>query len=240
MLLVLVLGAMLWALSQPRWLLNLATLVQPGALFFTQPTQPLIALTIDDAPTPHTTDQLLSVLQKHQVKATFFIITDQVPGLETTLQHILDQGHEIGNHMTTDEASIRLSPQVFETKLRQADQVLRPYSPLQWLRPGVGWYNATMVNIAHKHHYQLVLGSVFPYDTHIPSAWFAQTFILRKAQPGDIIVLHDGLGRGERTAQVLDRVLPVLKQRGFQFVTLSDLTCGLACGMVRSNHSTSQ
>ena len=68
----------------------------------------------------------------------------------------------------------------------------------------------------------VALGSVFPYDTHIPSAWFARHHIEVTIRHGAIIVLHDGQDRGQRTAEVLQRLLPTLKAKGYQVVTLSE------------------
>jgi peptidoglycan/xylan/chitin deacetylase (PgdA/CDA1 family) len=82
-----------------------------------------------------------------------------------------------------------------------------------------------MVAIAKTHGYRMALGSVFPYDTHIPSACFARHHIEINVRPGAIIVLHDGRDRGQRTAEVLQRLLPSLRARGYQVVTLSELVC---------------
>ena len=87
----------------------------------------------------------------------------------------------------------------------------------------MGFYNTGMVEVAERHGYQLVLGSTFPYDTHIHSSRFASEFILRTVQPGDIIVLHDGEERGLRTAKTLATVLPELQKRGYKVTTLSEL-----------------
>jgi len=66
-------------------------------------------------------------------------------------------------------------------------------------------------------------GSVYPYDAHIPSPAFASAYILSNSRAGAVVVLHEGGTRGPRTVRTLDWVLPVLKARGFRFVTLSDL-----------------
>jgi len=272
-------------LSQPSWVFSVATRLQPGALYRVEPAitadaakspSKVIALTIDDGPSPATGD-ILAVLDRYGVKATFFTISEYVPSHEQLFRQTIAAGHEIGNHLTTDEPSIRLSPEDFETDLLAAEETLLPYfltnekqslkvSPsaqassaqvsstqassiqssstqasLQWLRPGMGFYNAQMVKTAERHGYQLVLGSVFPYDTHLPSSRFASAFILRTVQPGDIIVLHDGegiedgcsvgggggrlrCGRGQRTAQTLERILPVLQSQGYTITTVSELT----------------
>ncbi|MEM9908766.1 MAG: chitin deacetylase family protein [Cyanobacteria bacterium P01_D01_bin.44] len=214
-------ATVLW---QPRWLLSLAGQVQPGAVYFVETNQPQVALTIDDGPHDSTTKAILSVLDQNEAKATFFMIGNYVPGHEAVLERITAAGHELGNHMSADEASVRLPSAEFETDLLATEKTLSPYGPLQWLRPGMGWYNAAMVATAQRHGYRLALGSVFPYDTHLPWASFASWFILTKVKPGDVIVLHDGdHNRGDRTVKVLEQILPALKDQGLEVVTLSEL-----------------
>jgi peptidoglycan/xylan/chitin deacetylase (PgdA/CDA1 family) len=80
-----------------------------------------------------------------------------------------------------------------------------------------------MITIMRRNGYRCALGSVYPYDAIVPSAGFATSFILRNAGPGAIVILHDGGQRGRRSVEVLRNVLPTLRRRGFQVVTLSEL-----------------
>ncbi len=216
-------------LSQPRWLFALADRLFPGALYAVPRSAKLpkaIALTIDDGPSPATAD-ILAVLDRYGAKATFFNISGNLPGHESTVQQAVQSGHELGNHLTADEPSIRLGADVFEADLLAAEAALLFYLPqgatMKWLRPGMGFYSAQMVEIARRHGYRLVLGSTFPYDTHLPSSRFASEFILRTVRSGDIVVLHDGEERGRRTPRTLEIILPELHKRGYQVVTLSEL-----------------
>lgn len=212
-------------LSQPQWMFQLISQIRPGALFFVNTEEPVIALTIDDGPQAGTTEAILQVLELHGVHATFFMLSNELTGNETVIQELIAKGHELGNHMTTDESSIRLSPTAFETKFLKADQTLSAYDNISWFRPGMGWYNSRMLRFIHSHNYQLVLGSLFPYDTHLPSIQLTEQFVLHNLDPGDILVLHDGpKNRGKRTVQLLDQILPKIKQRGYRVITLTELT----------------
>lgn len=208
---------------QPRWLLLLVTKIAPGVVYYADLEEPIIALTIDDGVNPVFTPQILELLDRYQVHATFFLISSTVPGNESIVSSIVSSGHEIGNHFTEDEPSIKLSSTEFESSLVEAEKILAQFSPLKWLRPGGGWYNSTMIDIAHQHNYRVALGSIFPYDTHIPFSWFASWQILTNARPGSIIVLHDGEERGERTLSTLNNILPQLKRKGYRIVTLTEL-----------------
>src|SRR5262249_58811912 len=74
-----------------------------------------------------------------------------------------------------------------------------------------------------RHNYRCALCSVYPYDPHHAWTRFSTAFVLRNARPGSVIVLHDGGARGQRTAAVLEAVLPALARRGLGVVTLSEL-----------------
>jgi peptidoglycan/xylan/chitin deacetylase (PgdA/CDA1 family) len=126
--------------------------------------------------------------------------------------------------MTRDEPSIRLTTEEFEHDLLQADRVLSKFTEVRWFRPGSGWYNDEMLEVARKHGYECALGSVYPFDPQIGSAWLSENYVLWKVKPGDVIVLHDYLVRGKRTVRILETLLPALKSRGYRFVTLTELS----------------
>lgn len=208
---------------QPRWMLRLISEIFPGPVYFVETNAPIAALTIDDGPDPLTTPKILEVLFRHRAKATFFLISGQVPGNEAIISAIVEQGHELGNHLTRNETSIKLTAAGFEAALLEADTVLSRFAEVRWVRPGSGWYNSEMIKIIHSHNYRCALGSVFPYDVQIPWSWFTTHHLLLNIHPGAILILHDTGLLGERTASVLDTVLPELHRRGYRIVSLSEL-----------------
>ncbi|ASC70985.1 Chitooligosaccharide deacetylase [Halomicronema hongdechloris C2206] len=220
---LLVLAAGTLVLAQPRPLLRLIQALSPGVLFFVETSQPLVALTIDDGPDGETTPDILAVLARYQVTATFFLISSRVPGQGAVVTAMVAQGHELGNHLTEDRPSITLSRAEFTAALTAAHDCLAAFAAPRWLRPASGWYRPAMVDIAHRHGYGVALGAPFPFDTHIPSVDFACGQILTTIRPGSIIILHDGGQRGRRTLVVLERLLPVLQGRGYRVVSLSEL-----------------
>jgi len=217
----LIIGCVL--MFRPSWLLNRLSAHTPDVLYSIQTEEPILALTIDDGPDPSTTPRILDLLLEHGARATFFLLSDRIPGNEALVQRIVDEGNEIGNHLTDDQPSIRLSADEFEQRLLHAQDVLSRFGEVQWFRPGSGWYNKSMRSTLFHHGYQLALGSIHPFDSHLPSSWFATNYILWRAKPGAIIVLHDIDSRGQRTAETLDKVLPALIARNYRFVTLTEL-----------------
>jgi len=195
----------------------------PDVLYGVETDASALALTLDDGPDPETTPALLRLLAEHGARATFFLIADRVEGREEILDAIVAGGHEIGNHGLHDVPSIDLAPEVFEQQLLEAHRKLSPWATPQWFRPGSGWYEPWMLEVLARHGYRCVLGSSHPFDAQLPWVWLALRWLSIDAEPGEVIVLHDGGERGLRTVQVLESLLPELARRGLRVVTLSEL-----------------
>jgi peptidoglycan-N-acetylglucosamine deacetylase len=217
------LGAGALLCGPPAGVLDWIAARYPGCLYRIPLQARLVALTLDDGPDAATTPVILAELRRHEARATFFLITERVRGREPLLRQLVAGGHELGNHFTQDRPSIRLSAGQFAQDLDQAHDVLAPYGPVRWARPGSGWYSQAMIATMAQQGYRCALGSVYPYDATMPSARFASWHILRNIGPGAIIVLHDSGARGHRTVEVLRTVLPELHRRGYRVVSLSDL-----------------
>lgn len=206
-----------------NWIIAQLTQRYPGALYSVRTQEPVVALTIDDGPDAVTTPQILDTLRQHEARATFFLITDRIDGNEAVVRRIVKEGHELGNHLTTDQPSIRLALFEFERQLREAHDRLSKFAKVRWFRPGSGWYTRAMLAILNDYGYRCALGSVYPYDAWVPSTRFSVRYVLRRVEAGSIIVLHDHGGRGRRTAAALTTILPELRRRGFRVVTLSEI-----------------
>jgi peptidoglycan/xylan/chitin deacetylase (PgdA/CDA1 family) len=209
---------------RPDWIVALLAKRSPNVTYFVETEEPVVALTIDDGPDAATTPNILDVLKRHGARATFFLIASRIQGSEEVVARTVEEHHEIGNHLTTDEPSVLLDGAEFERRLLEADGVLSRFADVRWFRPGSGWYNREMLSILDEHGYRCALGSVYPFDPQVPSAWFAARYVLWTVRPGSIIILHDYGGRGERTATALATILPELSRRGWRVVTLSEIT----------------
>jgi len=204
-------------------------LANPEVLFEVDTERRAVALTLDDGPHSEVTPRILDLLAEHEAHATFFLIGDRVEGNEDLMARMRAEGHELGNHLAHDEASIALSPESFEQKLVWSDSLINR-SELsgkdegKWFRPGSGWFNRRMVRQVAAHGYRIALGSVYPHDLMMRSPGLITSFILGRVDPGSVLILHDGDADADRTIRVLERVLPALKMRGFEILTLSELT----------------
>jgi peptidoglycan-N-acetylglucosamine deacetylase len=209
-------------LSLPGLVVDVAQRTSPEVLFTVDTEHRLLALTIDDGPSPATAE-ILDVLRDAGASATFFLIGEHLEGEEATVLRILEEGHEVGHHMMTDTPSRELDPELFEERFDQMHERLELLAPTRLFRPGSGWYDDRMIEVAAARGYRTVLGSVYPFDAQIPWVRFHSWYLQRNAEPGAIVVLHDGEERGMRTAEVLRRVLPELMREGYEVVTVSRL-----------------
>ena len=212
-------------LFAPRLLVFLPQTLGPDVLYYTGPEHKLVALTIDDSPSVEETDRILTVLDKHEVTATFFVIGVKAQMHETVLERITEGGHEIANHGWDATPSIDLDRDRFARELARTSALLGTSQP-KFMRPASGLYTSEIVAEIKAQGMQAVLADVYPADTRIHSPAFFAWYLEQNVRPGSIIVLHDGgdgTGRGDRTAEALDLALPRLKAAGFEFVSLSGL-----------------
>ncbi|AEO65429.1 carbohydrate esterase family 4 protein [Thermothielavioides terrestris NRRL 8126] len=201
------------------------------------PSKPLVALTIDDAPSEHT-PAILAALAASGAHATFFVIGSQVAGRERMLRDILRAGHELANHGMHDEPARALPAADLAAQLRAVQALIddayraegRTPPPAgnpdaggrgrRYYRPGSGFFSERIRTMARRLGYRVVLGSIYPHDAQIPWAWLNARHVLSMLSPGGIIVCHD---RRSWTEPMLRRVLPEMKRRGYRAVTLSEL-----------------
>ncbi|CAI5471777.1 unnamed protein product [Closterium sp. Yama58-4] len=218
-------------LFQPRWIITWVRQNQPHVLFEHVTKDRLVALTIDDGPNGDTTHELLDILKEHGCTATFFVIGSNIDRYPGIVDRMHAEGHEVGNHMTADEPSWRLSAHEFESSLLAVDAKLHRYfrrdpggNPVKWFRPGHGWYTKRMRQQAQRHGYNVALGSVFPMDPLFKdSSRPLAAYCLSKVYPGAIIILHDRPQQGTQTVEILRMMLPELRRQGYQVVSLSHL-----------------
>jgi peptidoglycan/xylan/chitin deacetylase (PgdA/CDA1 family) len=184
-----------------------------GDITFRLPTEgKTIFLTIDDAPTAGT-PEILEVLRRHDVRATFFIVSGRIQAPEQ-IQAIVADGHALGHHMVSTRPGWQLSHEEFVRDFDQCAAVLQPFGAVRFFRPPSGY--ATDEDLAHVHArgMEAILGTGYPFDTSIEDVDLLVRLASWLSVEGGIIILHDGNERGLRTAQVLDRLIPLLKARG--------------------------
>lgn len=211
------------SLWPPRWVLSVASALNPDVLFYVESAEKRLALTIDDGPHPEVTPPLLDVLRRHGVRATFFLLGENARRYPELVERIREEGHELGNHLMRDRPSILLRGGSFVSELEEAEGILELDEDPRWFRPGSGWFTPWMLRNLDSRGYRCVLGSLYPHDTKLRWVPGIQWLLRRRAFPGAIIVLHDGERDRTRTFQVLEGLLPEWAEQGWKVGTLTEL-----------------
>jgi peptidoglycan-N-acetylglucosamine deacetylase len=184
-----------------------------------------LAITFDDGPHPKETDEVLDMLKKHNVKATFFIAGKHANWYSKPLIRASKEGHEIGNHTFSHPDISNLSNSQLENEiLKCEEQIIKLTGKKPELfRPPYGSYKENeLANIAKKHGYKVVLWTtVDAKDWKNPGALSIADTIINNAKNGDIILLHDYATNN--TVEALDIFIPEMQKKGYKFVTVSQL-----------------
>lgn len=186
-----------------------------------------IALTFDDGPHPRDTPQVLDVLAKHNVHATFFLIGQSVERYPYLVKQIHQSGHQLGLHCYRHipfpmESASTLMGQLNRSRKAISNACSIPPEKIRHIRPPYGFFTAKTLSMLSEWGYQLVLWDNMPLHFIQPARWTVKQ-IVERTTPGSIIVLHDGKGHGSKVAQIVDTILPRLTAMGFQFVTIEKM-----------------
>lgn len=200
----------------------------PSCLWAGSNLHPQVALTFDDGPHPQYTPQLLEVLDRHKVQATFFWLGICVERAPDVAKAVYDRGHWLGLHgydhrsfpSLTDE-ELRASLQKTQLVISETCQV--PSANILDVRPPNGLFTPKTLNLLAQWNYRPVMWSVVPEDWVSPGVAIVVSRILQQVRNGSIIVLHDGYFGGEDVAQVANYLIPVLQQQGYDFVSINQL-----------------
>jgi peptidoglycan/xylan/chitin deacetylase (PgdA/CDA1 family) len=192
---------------------------------------PTVYLTFDDGPNPTATPQLLDVLARHGVAATFFVIDKHITR-ETApiVQRAFEEGHAVAIHWHSRELMFRRPTYVASTIQDAAGrlELLTGHQACRAFRPHGGGRSLPMIAGAAEAGYQMVGWGWMLWDFN----WFRQRRaddivprLAAYASPGDIIVIHDGHHKNPRAdrryaVETVDRLIPELRKRGLQFGTI--------------------
>ena len=195
-----------------------------------------VALTIDDGPAEPYTSQMLDILKKYNIKATFFLIgqnAERYPGL---VRRIWNEGHEIGNHSYTHpnigaigdtQAQLELTAtqRVFQTILHRSTLLFRP--PYNADAEPTSEEEVKPIAYASRMNYVVVGEYLDPqdWDTKGRNAEAMLKLLLEQmgTEKGSSILLHDGGGNRKETVRLLPMLIEELRRRGYKFVTVSSL-----------------
>lgn len=184
----------------------------------------VIALTFDDGPWPRTTSQVLEILKKEEIKATFFWVGQYLKIYPKIAQEVVAAGHTLGNH-TWHHRYTMMNPSVAAREIEETATLIYKTTGIKTLvfRPPGGLMNNGVVDYAKQHNYVTVMWSADSMDYHPYRPDELVNNVLRKAQPGAIVLMHDGGGNRSATVEALPKIITKLKALGYKFVTIPKL-----------------
>lgn len=200
----------------------------PKNYFLAQPNKKkLIALTFDDSPDDWYCPQILAILGKYKVKATFFLIANRLKKYPYNAEAIKNKGHLIGNHSFSHQKYTLLSTAQVLKDIDSAEIAFKATFKRipKFFRPPYGVITDEQIIALTKKNYKIINWSIDTYDwdtkRNSPLEIFSR--VEKYAHSGGIILMHSSGRDRESTIIVLPMLIKSLKDRGFQFVTLETL-----------------
>jgi peptidoglycan/xylan/chitin deacetylase (PgdA/CDA1 family) len=188
-----------------------------------------MALTFDDGPNGETTKRLLAILAQNRAHATFFLLGDCIGHEEEIVRQELAAGHEIGNHSWGHPLMTRMTAPEVIANLQRAETIIGAASGkhCRWFRPPYGELNSAERKAILEAGYSIALWSADTEDWRKPGADKIYERIMAGAEPGAVVLCHDGGGSREQTLDAVSRAVPDLIAAGYELVTLSELSQSL-------------
>jgi len=186
----------------------------------------VVALTFDDGPWPTQTAKILDILKVENVPATFFTIGLRVKREPGLAKRIVAEGHAIGNHTYRHVDLTGATPDVLRREIRGTSDMVRWTTGVQpiWFRPPMGQVDGAAYKEIAAAGLRPVLWTVDPQDWRKGAeAGKIAKSVIAAAQPGSVILLHDGGGDRAQTIKALPWIIHELKKKGYEFVLLDDL-----------------
>jgi peptidoglycan/xylan/chitin deacetylase (PgdA/CDA1 family) len=189
----------------------------------------VIYLTFDDGPHPEITAWVMDELKKHQIKATFFCVGENLKTHTETAKQLLTEGHQIGNHTMHhikgwkhNNGDYLRDIQSCETEIRDIHEQLDIKKPQPRLfRPPYGQIKPSQIKLLRTKGYEIIQWSDLScdYDKRLDCEK-SLSALVKNAKPGSIVVFHDSEKAEHQLKQILPSYLEAMLAEGFTFETL--------------------
>lgn len=191
-------------------------------IYCVQTDEKKISLTFDVAIGNEYIGEILDILKKNNVKATFFVIGSWVDKHEEFLKKIDYEGHEMGNHSTTHPHFSQLSSQRIKEEIYITNNKIKKITGKDVIlfRPPFGDYNRNVVKTVREAGYYCIQWDVDSLDWKNPGEEYMYNRVINRTENGSILLFHN---TSSQTPRILDRIIKSLKERGYEFVKVSEL-----------------
>lgn len=175
-----------------------------------------VYLTFDDGPCPETTPQLLDILDRNGIKATFFCVGDNVRKYPELFAELIRRGHRVGNHTMHHLKGFRTACQTYVADVEMADSLIGS----SLLRPPYGRIRLSQL-WRLRSKYTIVFWDVITRDYNRKlSPEFVCGVVRRYARNGSVIVFHDSLKASKNMLAAIQPSIDYLKAEGYTFALL--------------------
>ncbi len=184
-----------------------------------------VYLTFDDGPTPEITHWVLSELKKHNAKATFFCIGDNIRKYPAIFKQVILENHSIGNHTYTHLNGWKTGNDVYIENVFDCQSEIEKFKiynlKSKVFRPPYGKIKPSQSNSLRKLGYKIIMWNVISYDfdKSISKEQCLQN-VLKKVKSGSIIVFHDSIKAFQNLQYALPKTLLFLNENGFVCETI--------------------
>jgi peptidoglycan/xylan/chitin deacetylase (PgdA/CDA1 family) len=189
----------------------------------------VIYLTFDDGPHPEITAWVMDELKKHQIKATFFCVGENLKKHTETAKQLLTEGHQIGNHTMHHIKGWKHKNDDYlrdiescETEIREIHEQLDiEKAQPRLFRPPYGQIKPSQIKLLRNKGYEIIQWSDLScdYDKHL-NCEKSLSALVKNAKPGSIVVFHDSEKAEHQLKQILPSYLEAMLAEGFTFETL--------------------
>lgn len=182
-----------------------------------------IALTFDDGPWPTTTVQILDLLKKNNIKATFFWVGRYLQTYPELGKQVAAAGHAIGNH-TWNHQYFKYNEEGAAREIDRTTSLIEELTGIRTsiFRPPGGILNNGLAAYAQKRNYTVVMWSADSLDWRTATQSLMEN-VMRQANSGGIVLMHDGGGNRSRTVEALPDIIAKFRKEGYTFVTVPEL-----------------
>lgn len=197
-----------------------------------------VYLTFDDGPIPQVTPWVVDELKKHQAKATFFCIGENIKKHPEIYQKVRDEGHAVGNHTFNHLNGWKTETSKYVENVLKAENQMTAYAEQHLdseknnqqsvavnrqvlFRPPYGRIKSKQARILQEKGFKIVMWSIISYDysADVSEEKCLQN-VLKNIQPGSVIVFHDSLKAEKNLRYILPRVLDFIAESGWNCASL--------------------
>ncbi|MDR7236931.1 polysaccharide deacetylase family protein [Neobacillus drentensis] len=185
--------------------------------------QKVVALTFDDGPTKNV-DKILPLLDQYHVKATFFLIGNDIEKNPEEAKKIVSAGHQIGNHTYSHQRMVFKSPSYIKAEIEKTDKLIREagYKEKIDFRPPNGKKLVGLPFYLNRHKRETIMWNLEP-DTYYSTATDKLSYVKKNIEPGSIILIHPMYDDSNEELKTIKGILKSLSNKGYKFITVNEL-----------------